>query len=66
MKIFDKVICCPHCGHHQHINLDISCGDQDYYDDCRVCCNPIHFRTHIDDSRQKIEVYVDSDDEQYY
>ncbi|MGL4517405.1 MAG: CPXCG motif-containing cysteine-rich protein, partial [Shewanella sp.] len=24
MKIMNKVIACPHCGHHQHISIDAS------------------------------------------
>ncbi|MGL5048198.1 MAG: CPXCG motif-containing cysteine-rich protein [Shewanella sp.] len=66
MRIMNKVIACPHCGHHQHISIDASCGDQDYYDDCRICCNPIHLRLHIDESRRIVKLYIDSDDEQIY
>ena len=66
MRVISKSISCPHCGHHQYVNIDSSSGDQDYYDDCRICCNPIHLRLHIDNARQKIEFYVDADDEQIY
>ncbi|PTA50338.1 CPXCG motif-containing cysteine-rich protein [Shewanella morhuae] len=66
MKIMNKVIACPHCGHHQDISIDASGGDQDYYDDCRICCNPIHLRLHVDELRRTIELHIDSDDEQIY
>ncbi|QSX31844.1 MULTISPECIES: CPXCG motif-containing cysteine-rich protein [Shewanella] len=66
MKVKTQTICCPHCGHHQHIDVDASGGDQDYYDDCRICCNPIHLRMHIDELHRKIELFVDGDDEQLY
>lgn len=66
MRVQNKVIACPHCGHHQHISIDASSGDQDYYDDCRICCNPIHLRLHVDETRRTIEIYIDSDDEQIY
>ena len=66
MRYINKTISCPHCGHHQHLNIDATAGDQDYYEDCRVCCNPIHMTMHIDESRLKVELYVDSDDEQIY
>ncbi|QWL05999.1 CPXCG motif-containing cysteine-rich protein [Shewanella indica] len=59
-------MCCPHCGHHQKVELDASGGDQEFYNDCRVCCNPIHMRLHINDQRHMIELYVDGDDEQLY
>ncbi|NKF52688.1 CPXCG motif-containing cysteine-rich protein [Shewanella sp. WXL01] len=66
MRLINKVISCPHCGHHQHINIDTSLGDQEYYDDCRVCCNPIHMRMHIDEAQNRVELFIDSDDEQVY
>lgn len=66
MKTTSKAIACPHCGHHFTINIDSSGGDQDYYDDCRVCCNPIHMRLHVDEAQRRIALYVDSDDEQIY
>ena len=50
----------------QYIDIDASGGDQEYYDDCRICCNAIHMRVHVDDLHKKIELHVDSDDEQIY
>ncbi|MEC4723939.1 CPXCG motif-containing cysteine-rich protein [Shewanella sp. D64] len=61
MKYSTQTICCPHCGHHQHIDIDGTSGDQDYYDDCRICCNAIHLRIHLDESQQVIELYINSD-----
>ncbi|WP_028775120.1 CPXCG motif-containing cysteine-rich protein [Shewanella waksmanii] len=66
MKLINKSISCPHCGHNQHIEIDTSGNDQEYYQDCKICCNPIHFRTQLDRVHQKLTVFVDSDDEQYY
>ncbi|MDP2634753.1 MAG: CPXCG motif-containing cysteine-rich protein [Pseudoalteromonas sp.] len=59
-------ICCPHCGHHIHVTLDASEGDQDYFEDCSACCNPIHFNMHIDHAYNKIELHIDSDNEQVF
>ncbi|MEH6394701.1 CPXCG motif-containing cysteine-rich protein [Pseudoalteromonas sp.] len=59
-------ISCPHCGHHIHITLDASDGDQDYFEDCSACCNPIHFNMHIDYAINKVELHIDSDDEQIF
>ncbi|MDD8058482.1 MULTISPECIES: CPXCG motif-containing cysteine-rich protein [Shewanella] len=66
MRLLSRTISCPHCGHNQHVTIDASAGDQEYYDDCRICCNPIHIRMHLDDNRRMIELHVDSDDEQIY
>ena len=66
MRIKQQTIACPHCGHHQRIELDATAGDQEFYDDCRICCNPIHIRLHVDEANRKIELRVDGDDEQLY
>lgn len=65
-NINHQKISCPHCGHVMHITLDTSNGDQDYIEDCSNCCNPIHLSFHIDDIEQKVQLYVNSDDEQVY
>ena len=64
--ISEKRITCPHCGHHLHVTLDSSGGDQDYYDECPSCCKDIHFNLHIDEYHQKIQLAIDSDDEQVF
>lgn len=66
MKLISKTISCPHCGNNQKVELDTSDGDQDYYQDCRICCNPIHMRLHLDEARKCAQLYIDSDDEQIY
>ena len=57
---------CPHCAHHLFISLDTTAGDQDYYEACDACCNDVHLNMHIDEYQQKIQLTVDSDDEQIY
>ncbi|MBL8298055.1 MAG: CPXCG motif-containing cysteine-rich protein [Rhodanobacteraceae bacterium] len=32
---------CPHCGESFDSRVDLSAGDQDYIEDCAVCCRPI-------------------------
>lgn len=64
--IANKTIECPHCGHHLHLTLDTSAGDQDYYDECPACCRDIHLNMHIDEYQQKIQLAVDADDEQVF
>ncbi len=66
MDIKRITITCPHCAHHMHIMLDYSNGDQDYYEDCANCCNPIHLSLHLDEIERKLDVTVMSDDEQVY
>jgi transcription elongation factor Elf1 len=65
-ELYSQRIECPHCGHHIFVSLDTTCGDQDYYEDCSACCNAIHLNMHIDNLRNKLELRVDSDDEQIF
>lgn len=66
MQLKHTNITCPHCGHHMHLSLDYSNGDQDYYEDCANCCSPIHLNLHIDEQYKKLDVGVSSDNEQVY
>ena len=34
-------ITCPYCWESQTIMLDLSLPEQDYIEDCQVCCQPI-------------------------
>ena len=34
-------ISCPYCGEPLEILLDLSVPEQDYIEDCQVCCQPI-------------------------
>ena len=65
-EVATKTIECPHCGHHVHLTLDPTQGDQDYYDECPACCREMHLNMHIDEVRQKIQLVIDSDDEQVF
>ena len=58
IEYISKRIVCPHCGHHTRVELDASQGDQEFYEDCMACCNPIHLRLDrdgLDCEREEIE-----------
>ena len=46
-KIKEQRIECPHCGHHIHLTLDPSEGDQDYYEECPACCMEMHLTLQV-------------------
>lgn len=49
---------CPHCGESIQIVVDASAGaEQDYVEDCPVCCNPNTLRV-IFDREGNAEVWV--------
>ena len=53
---------CPYCGEPLEIAVDASVGDQDYIEDCQVCCKPIQFRIRVD-ADGEVSVDVRSEDE---
>lgn len=40
---------CPYCDESFETNVDASGGNQEYIEDCAVCCQPIVFRLTADD-----------------
>ncbi len=39
---------CPYCGERAEALLDLSQEEQQYIEDCPVCCRPILFELHTD------------------
>jgi len=39
---------CPYCGENMTTLVDISAGNQQYIEDCQVCCCPILFDIELD------------------
>ena len=39
---------CPYCGQLIEVLIDCSITQQDYIEDCQVCCRPIDFAVSID------------------
>ncbi|MHB8744835.1 MAG: CPXCG motif-containing cysteine-rich protein [Sulfuricaulis sp.] len=38
---------CPYCGETFEAEIDASGGNQEYVEDCHVCCQPIVFRIEV-------------------
>lgn len=47
---------CPYCGEPAEVVLDLSGGDQQYIEDCPVCCRPIIFTLQTDGREWMLEV----------
>lgn len=43
-----RTITCPYCGETFETNVDPSGGNQEYIEDCYVCCRPIVFTVEAD------------------
>lgn len=52
---------CPYCGETIEVLIDGSVAEQEYIEDCQVCCRPIEFQVVITDAN--IEVWVRHENE---
>jgi|WetSurMetagenome_2_1015567.scaffolds.fasta_scaffold2028980_1 hypothetical protein len=42
MNIIEPVsVQCPYCGEMMDLEIDLSEGNQEYTEDCPVCCKPV-------------------------
>jgi hypothetical protein len=55
-------ISCPYCGETFETTADCSAGDQEYIEDCQVCCQPIVITLHVAET-SLINVEARRDDE---
>ncbi|HLD66416.1 MAG TPA: CPXCG motif-containing cysteine-rich protein [Pseudomonas sp.] len=52
---------CPYCGEPVEAVLDLSGGDQQYVEDCPVCCRPILFDLRSDGVEWTLAVRTEND-----
>ena len=48
MNIDEKESYCPYCGEIISLLIDNSIDNQEYVEDCQVCCSPILISVEID------------------
>jgi len=41
--VIEKTIYCPYCGEAIEVLIEAADHDQEYIEDCQVCCRPITF-----------------------
>jgi transcription elongation factor Elf1 len=63
-QLTEKTIECPYCGELLEVLLDASDLDQEYIEDCQVCCKPITFLV-SEDVEGDLIVRVYSEDDAY-
>lgn len=56
-------VSCPYCGERIEVAVDASAGDQDYVEDCQVCCRPIGLHVRVDDAEGTPRVEARRDDD---
>jgi len=42
-QLTEQAITCPYCGEIINVLIDSSSMEQQYIEDCQVCCRPINF-----------------------
>jgi len=47
-EIREKSILCPYCGETNKLLIDCSVPQQNYIEDCQVCCRPIELDVVVD------------------
>ncbi len=53
---------CPHCGQPLDLDLDPGGGEeQDYIEDCSVCCRPVRVHVVYDEADNEYRVEVSAD-----
>lgn len=62
MEVLNKVIGCPYCGESIEIQIDDSMGEQDYFEDCSVCCRPIRFLLKVEPEGDNVLVILRDDE----
>lgn len=53
---------CPYCGETIEVLIDGSIPQQNYIEDCQVCCRPINFNVTVD-ADDDVMVFVSHEDE---
>ncbi len=62
MELLNRYVDCPYCGENIELLIDDSITEQDYYEDCSVCCQPIRIKQSLG-SDGSCEVIVLRDDD---
>jgi hypothetical protein len=47
-EISEQNLSCPYCGEPISVLIDDSVADQNYVEDCQVCCRPILLGVSVD------------------
>jgi transcription elongation factor Elf1 len=63
-ELTEKSIVCPYCGETLDVLIDSTDLDEQYIEDCQVCCKPINFIV-SEDNKGEVTVSVYSDDDTF-
>lgn len=61
--IDESSISCPYCGEFITIAVDSTAGDQQYVEDCFVCCQPIMLYIQTDEQGQLLAIRAEPEND---
>ena len=63
MNVVQEIwICCPYCGEHITLLADTSVEEQQYIEDCQVCCRPMEIHVNVSaDGRCQLEARAENE-----
>ena len=61
-EVAEQSVDCPYCGESIGLLIDLSVPQQNYVEDCQVCCRPIIVNVAVD-TNGSIEVRATSENE---
>lgn len=60
--LLEQIVACPYCGESIDVLIEPSEAQQEYIEDCQVCCRPIRFSVAADYDGS-IDVSVNAENE---
>ena len=61
-ELSEQFVSCPYCGETISVLVDDSLPEQEYIEDCQVCCRPIVFRATVGyDGAIQLDARADND-----
>jgi len=60
-ELTEKTIQCPYCGENIDILVDCSIDDQEYIEDCQVCCCPIVINATVYDENVSVSARTENE-----
>lgn len=51
----EKLLMCPYCGESFTVLVDCSMDEQNYIEDCQVCCQPIVLDVNVTDEQVTLQ-----------
>ncbi|AOE49496.1 CPXCG motif-containing cysteine-rich protein [Kangiella sediminilitoris] len=59
LEQIESQINCPYCGEPQTVLIDPSIEQQQYIEDCQICCRPIEFDVVVNGEDVSLTVHAD-------